>query len=189
MKKLVWVTLFISVLISGCLNLKCAYVPESFITEGWYENTSLRNTGLQFLGLQKWCSLTYEKKGAYLSVISVKALMLADEEKIEEKVIEIIEDTFKDKMKLNLSVTGKRMLKKHESRYVVYNGENKESEGKERVKIIGEVWNCASSGISVICIGLAYVDEHNNWKKIVMDPRGSIGFKGEEGLIYNVCCH
>ena len=66
------------------------------------------------------------------------------------------------------------------------------------MKIIGEVWNCGTSGISIICIGIAYItnDENpnlentDNWQKMIMDPSGSIeNVTGEEGLIYNIYCH
>jgi predicted small secreted protein len=179
---------------SGCLGLTYAYVPDPVVLDGWYENTSLRNTGLQFLGLEKWCSLVYEIDSlcpASLTVTTLKTLVLPDEEKIYGEIIRMIEETFKGKMELhNSTIRGmRRVLKNHETLYVIYNG-------SDTCKVIGEVWNCGTSGTSIVCIGVAYVtcDEkpvfEKNWRKIVMDPTGTIdGLVGESGLIYNVRCH
>jgi hypothetical protein len=46
----------------------------------------------------------------------------------------------------------------------VYNGTDNSKNPSEEVKIIGEVWNCATSGTSIICIGVAQITDnaHSN---------------------------
>jgi hypothetical protein len=205
-KKNIWIVitfmLSILVLFSGCININCAYIPDSVNTGGWIENLSLRNTGSQFLGLEKWCGSVYEinsKYPAYLTVTTLKTLVLNDEEELQRITIEIIENTFQDSIQINenTKITGERTLQKtHKTMYMIYNG--KDITNNNKIKIIGEVWNCGTSGISIICIGIAYISSNDNptnentenWRKIVMDPNGTIGnFTGEEGLIYNIYCH
>ena len=83
---------------------------------------------------------------------------------------------------------------------MIYDGFDTNQEPYGNVKIIGEVWNCPTSGTSIICIGSAYItynnttntstENINNWVKIVSDPNGSIdGYMDGYGLIYNVTCH
>jgi hypothetical protein len=192
--------LIIFLLLSGCVDLSCAYVKESIISDGWNENTALRNTGIQFLGLEKWCSSTYEISGKYpasLTVTTLKTLILSDESEIHNKMKKNIEQTFLNNIQLNENISGERILQNnHKSRYILYNGFDINKD--ENVKIIGEVWNCANAGTSIICIGFAYVtnkdifgvENTDNWQKIVMDSNGNIqGFIGEKGLIDNIQCH
>lgn len=193
--------LVLLVAFSGCVNISCSYIPDLVITDGWHENLALRNTGSQFLGLEKWCGSVYEINGKYpasLTVTTIKTLILTDEEELQKKTIETIEETFQDSIQLNEStkLTGERtLLKKHKTMYMIYDGID--INRNEKIKIIGEVWNCGTSGTSIICIGIAYITNNGsptenteNWQKIVMDPSGTIGsFTGEEGLIYNVHCH
>ena len=205
-KKHIWMIialmLVLLVAFSGCVNISCSYIPDLVITDGWHENLALRNTGSQFLGLEKWCGSVYEINGKYpasLTVTTVKTLILTDEEDLQKKTIETIEETFQDSIQLNEStkLTGERtLLKKHKTMYMIYDGID--INRNEKIKIIGEVWNCGTSGTSIICIGIAYITNNGNptikntenWQKIVMDPGGTIGsFTGEEGLIYNVHCH
>ena len=205
-KKHIWMTialmLVLLVAFSGCVNISCSYIPDLVITDGWHENLALRNTGSQFLGLEKWCGSVYKINGKYpasLTVTTLKTLILTDEEELQKKTIETIEETFQDSIQLNEStkLTGERtILKKHKTMYMIYDGID--TNRNEKIKIIGEVWNCGTSGTSIICIGMAYITNNGNptientenWQKIVMDPGGTIGsFTGEEGLIYNVHCH
>jgi hypothetical protein len=205
-KKHIWITtalmLALLVAFSGCVNISCSYIPDLEITDGWHENLALRNTGSQFLGLEKWCSSVYEINGKYpasLTVTTLKTLILTDEEELQKKTIETVEETFQDSIQLNenTKLTGERtLLKKHKTMYMIYDGID--INNNKKIKIIGEVWNCGTSGSSIICIGIAYITNNEspnienteNWQKIVMDPIGTIGnFTGERGLIYNVHCH
>ena len=208
-KKHIWMIialmLVLLVVFSGCISINCAYIPDSVITDGWYENLSLRNTGSQFLGLEKWCGSVYEINGKYpahLTVTTLKTLVLTDEEELQRKTIEIIEETFQDSIQLNenTTLTGERtLLQTHKTMYMIYDG--KDITKNNKIKIIGEVWNCGTPGTSIISIGVAqvtnnaYGDSNINfsvWRKIVMDEIGTFGvgdFQGEDGLIYNVICH
>jgi hypothetical protein len=205
-KKHIWILIMIILLtltiLSGCVNIKCAYIPDEILSNGWYENLSLRNTGLHFLGMEKWCSSVYEYKGKYsssLTVTTIKSLLLADEDEMNEKTQEIIENNFIENIQLNVStkITGERTLyNSHKTKYIIYEGIDVIK--KNKIKIIGEVWNCGVSGSSVICIGIAYISDEEkpliynieNWEKIIVDPIGSIeNHTGENGLIYNINCH
>jgi len=188
--------------LSGCVNLKCSYVPNDFLVNGWYENISLRNTGLHFLGLEKWCNVIYEVKGKYsasLIVTSLKSLFLEDENELYDILKNIIQENFKDKISIieSSKIMGERYnFNNHKTKYIIY--DCIDSEKQLAIKMIGEVWNCQTSGSSIICIGIAYtsneenltINNLSNWQKIVEDPYGNIGnYYGEEGLIYNIKCH
>jgi len=192
--------LFNLILLSGCFDLTCAYVNDVVINDGWNENTALSNTGIQFLGLEKWCSSTYEINGKYpasLTVTTSKTLVLTDETEIQKRTRQTIDETFQNNIQLNENITGERTLKNnHKTKYIVYDGIDISK--NESVKIISDIWNCDVSGTSIICIGVAYITNNKipnvrdlqNWQKIVMDYSGTIdGFFGETGLIDNIRCH
>ena len=96
-------------------------------------------------------------------------------------------------------ITGERTLNDgHKITYTIYDGNDTSMDPYERVKIIGESWNCGTSGTSVICIGFAQITDnlHDNsesnlthWEKIVGSNAGFLGFFSDNGLIYNVKCH
>jgi len=201
-KKVFFIILIILIIgfFSGCLNLSCANVDTSVVCNGWFENTALRNTGIQFLGLEKWCSLTYEISGkypAFLTITTLKSLVLADEKEVLKKTKVTIQETFQDNIELTENSSGERLLKNnHKTLYTLFDGFDVYK--KADVKIICEIWNCADSGNSVICIGIAYITNKDisdefyfeNWEKIVQDTTGTIdGYNGNMGLIYNVKCH
>ena len=100
-------------------------------------------------------------------------------------------------------ISGKRVIKnsKHETSYIIYDGIKNSTNPPEKIKIIGEVWNCGTSGTSIICIGVAQITNYANsnteidtsiWEKIIRDKEGTFGldgYQGVDGLIYNVICH
>lgn len=193
---------FLMISLSGCVTLKCSYVPNDFLVNGWYENTSLRNTGLHLLGLEKWCNIIYEIKGKYpasLIVTSLKAIFLEDENELYDIVKDMIKINFNDGILINESskLSGERNnFNNHKTKYIIYEGI--ELEKDLDIKIIGEVWNCGNTGSSIICVGIAYISNRENpiikntinWEKIVEDPNGNIeNYYGGEGLIYNIKCH
>lgn len=189
----------------GSSQLTPAYIPDNFLGEGWSENIGERDSGSQFLGLEKWCSITYmigEKYPAYLTVTTIKTLIMMNENELRDKTIETIEKALQQGIAIdnNTKVTGERVLKnRHKTMYIIYDGNDTSKDPSEKIKIIGEIWNCGASGTSIICIGVAQITDnaHNNseintvyWKKIVRDENGVIDdFVGDDGLIYNVICH
>ena len=198
------VLIILFVVSSGCIDLTNAYIPDTVLNDGWYENTSLRNSGSQFLGLEKWASATYEIKGNYpasLTVTTMKTLVLMDEQELQDKTKETITSTLKEGINLNESTEtiGERyLLNTHKTMYITYDGIDISGESHKKMKIIGEISNCATSGTSIICIGTAYLTNNNNsssenvdnWAKIVMDDTGTIeNLTGKNGLIFNaICC-
>jgi len=179
---------------SGCLSLRESYIPQNLLTDGWYEDFGSEEKGSGFLGLSKWSTKVYRKGDvAYLSVTSVKSLIMESKEKLLEKVEDDIE---KQAHKYGIEIISssrtygsREIAKGHKTLFVIYNG----SKGGHDYKIIGEVWSCSKSGISVICMGFSDVSEVEGikgWQKIVSDPEGSIDdLVGDDGLIYNVICH
>ncbi|MBD3263342.1 hypothetical protein GF374_03105 [Candidatus Woesearchaeota archaeon] len=150
--------------------------------------------------MDKWCGSVYEIQGKYpstLTLTTLKSLVLADEIELFKKTKNTINNTFQDRFNLNINSTGTREISKgHQSQFITYNGID--IQNNQSIKVIGEVWNCASAGISIICIGFSYITNKefpeiiniDNWKKIVMDPKGTIDdLVGDKGLIYNINCH
>ena len=192
--------LLLGVLSSGCVTLTCAYIPDQFLTGGWHENTALRNTGLQLFGMEKWCGVSYEIKGKYpalLTITTLKTLVLADEAHLLESTRTLINDTFQETVTFVPNATGTRMIENdHETLFITYEG--RDLVQQEQVRIIGEVWNCPSSGTSLLCVGIAYLTNDeipgkvhlDEWQKMIQDPTGAIEeAKGDEGLIFHVWCH
>ena len=186
--------------LSGCVDVHCSYLDQHLLGNGWYENTALRNTGSQFFGMEKWCSATYEINGKYpasLTVTTIKTLVLSDESDIASSSRSTIEESFQDAIHLEESSSGHRTLSNtHQTWYSVYNGTVIAT--GEAVKIISEIWNCAESGTSVVCLGIAYLSSNEiadeicltHWDNIVQDPQGSIENRaGAQGFIDNILCH
>jgi len=198
------VVVVFAVVFSG-RQLMSAYVPDEFLDEGWSENLVERDSGSQFLGLESWYSITYKIDGNYpasLTVTTFKTLVMMNENELRDKTIETIEKALERGIAIDTitEFTGERVLKnEHKTMYIIYDGNDTSKDPSEKIKIIGEVWNCGASGTSIICIGVAQITDnlHNNmelnttyWGKIVRDENGVIDdFIGEDGLIYNVICH
>jgi hypothetical protein len=179
-------------------EIKPAYVPDSFLDNGWSENLDERESSSGLLGLEKWCSLTYRIDGVYpanLTVATFKPLIMMNEDDLIAKAEETIQDASQQGIFVdnNTKTSGWRILiNGHKTSYIVYDGNDISKTPFEKIKVVAEVWNCGNSGTSVICIGVAQITDyaHNitsvntsSWKKIVS------GFIGSDGLIYNVMCH
>ncbi|HEB37440.1 MAG TPA: hypothetical protein ENI14_02115 [Thermoplasmatales archaeon] len=184
---------FLLLSLSGCLELRVAYIPDNLLTNGWHENVEKEESGSSYFGLEKWNILVYENGDvSALTITTIKTLIMMDKEELLKKIDSDIRNTCGDygiTIEGQSKVSGSRMLVNgHESRYVIYNG----TKNSEDYKIIGEVWSCSYSGISVMCIGMAKISDIKgleSWREIAGDPYGSIeGIKGE-GLIYNINCH
>ncbi len=201
---LILVIVFILAVVFSSREIKPAYVPDSFLNDGWGENLDERETASGLLGLEKWCSLTYRIGGVYpanLTVATFKPLIMMDEEELIENAEETIQGASQQGIVVdnNTKTSGWRILiNGHKTSYIVYDGNDTSKTPFEKIKVVAEVWNCGNSGTSVICIGVAQITDyaHNitsvntsSWKKIVSDTNGLLGFVGSDGLIYNVICH
>ena len=186
--------LLLLIFLPGCLTLKQAYIPDQLLTEGWHENKGETEEGSNYFGLEKWYSITYENgESASLTVTTIKTLIMMDKTDLLKKADE---EMFGAASLYSITIDrsskreGDRILGNgHESSYIIYNGTK---EGKT-YRMIGEVWSCTQSGVSIICMGLTDLSSVNgmiNWEKIVGDPKGNIDeIDRSDGLIYNVKCH
>ena len=207
----------LAVLFSGT-ELFPAYVPYDDTLEGWSEDIEERGGGSQLFGFESWCSFTYRNNNssypAYITVTTMKRFFMMNENELKARTREtIIEKASEQNIAIDTKtgISAERTLKNgHNTIYVVYNGNYNASENiSEKVKFIGETWNCEKSSTSIICIGYAQVTDnaHNNselnlkyWAKIIGDKYGnfaeeykSTGFYNDfidsAGLIFNVKCH
>lgn len=188
-----------------------AFVPDDVLKNGWRENPFERFSEDRLLGLEKQVSLTYHNESyrAFLSVTTIKMLFMINENDLLIKTDETINERVKE---LNISldpdsrITGNRIIgNMHKTSYVIYNGTDHSKIPNEKIKIIGEAWNCGPSGTSIVCIGFSQVTDNannksyenlENWAKIIRDIDGTFVslynseiFQGEDGLIFNVKCH
>jgi len=191
---LTFLLIFLLLSSSGCLTLREAYVPEQVLTEGWHENKGKSEYGSNYFGLQRWSSFTYENgESVTLTVTTLKTLIMMDKtellNRLEEEILKA-GAAYGIEIDKGSKTKGSRTLGNgHKSSYLLYNGTKEEV----RYRIIGEVWSCSKSGVSVICLGLAdlsQIDGVTKWEKMVGDPNGTIDkAEREDGLIYNVNCH
>ena len=188
-------------------QLNTAYIHHDFLGVDWCEDIGERDSGSQLLGLEKFSSITYRFDGkypAYLTIVTIKTLVMMSENELRDKTAESIELALEKGIVVDKTteVSGGRMLENgHNTMYVLYDGDDTSKNPPEKIKIIGEVWSCGTSGTSMICIGVAQITDnlHDNseinvshWEKIVRDEVGTFGtgdFQGEDGLIYKVICH
>jgi hypothetical protein len=198
------IVIVVFAIVFGTSKLTPAYVPDEFLNGGWSENIADRAGGSQLIGLEKWCSLTYEIDGqypAYLTITTFKTLVMMNEKDLRDKTTSTIEKGLEQGITIDNSseLTGERALNnKHKTTYIIYNGSDTTKNPPEKIKIIGEFLNCGTSGTSIICIGVAQVTDYTNcnstvntaqWAKIIKDKNGLAGFTGDDGLIFNVVCH
>jgi len=187
-------------------QLKQAFIHHDFLDENWCEDLEERDGVSQFF-LERLGSFTYKidcNHTAYITITTIKNLVMMNEKELRDKTSETIEKALEMGIMLDkdIKIMGERLLKNgHKTMYVIYNGNDTSKNPIERVKIIGEVWNCGKSGTSVICLGFAQITDnaHNiseintkYWGKIVGDEEGTFGvkdFQREDGLIFNVICH
>ena len=181
-----------------------AYIDATILTDDWHENPAERDGASQWFG--GWRSITYAFDGDYpanLTVTTYKTLVLMSEQELQQKTTEAIENAIQQGIVVDndTAISGERLLQNdHMTSYVVYNGTDESKNPAEQIKIIGEVWNCGTARVSIVCIGIAQITDngHNNstvdttsWYKNIRDTQGTFGndVKGDDGLIYNVICH
>lgn len=191
-------------------RLTAAYIDDDIlVANGWFEDINDRYYDERSFGLEKQASFTYRTNlslPSFITVTSIKTLFMMSEEELLKKTTETInfEAGNLDLVLDNSSkITGERLLdNSHKTMYVIYNGTDESEFPYEEIKIIGETWNCANSGTSIICIGLSQITGNNseeslmNWATILKDNKGTFNeiynsslFLGSDGLISNVECH
>jgi len=184
-------------------QLTPAYIPDKFLSDGWFEDIEERDSDSQLLS--SWCSFTYknynESYPAYVTVSTFKSLFMMSEDELMDETIDTIKDASKQGIVIDedTMISGGRVLSngRHRVEYVVYNGTDNSSGINESIKVIGETWNCGTSGTSIICIGIAQITHNSqnldftHWEKIVRDKKGTFGpdYMGIDGLLFNVKCH
>ena len=184
-----------------------SYIDDFALSDLWTENPVKRDEGSSFFGLEKWNTYTYEKNDSYpsyLTITTIKSLVMMDESDLKDKTIEAIFKAEQDGFEIDNGsmISGWRVLKnKHKTLFFIYNGTRTTENPGQKIKIIGEVWNCGVNGISVICIGFSQITKYGqkppgenflNWNKIIRDVEGTFGMgdlQGSDGLIYNIICH
>ena len=177
-------------------TLNKAFIEDNVLGSTWYEDIEDRTGKSQLFGLENIASFTYRNKNsnypAYVTVTSIKLLFMMN----EDDLLKTTEDTLNAASNKGIiidkdtKISGVRELNSgHKTTYVIYNGTDISKEPIEKIKIIGESWNCGSSGTSIICIGFAQITDNTNnnsklnttfWDKIISDS---------DGLIFSVKCH
>lgn len=196
------IVIFFTILISNQLTI--AYIDDGVLID-WTEDIQEREGNDDLFNLDKWASFTYKNNDdsypAYVTVTSIKTIFMISEDDLLDRTVIAINNAKKDGIKLDEEsfFQGKRKINAgHESMFVSYTGNDTSKNPHEKIRIIGETWNCVVSGSSVICIGVAQISDNSHnfqgtnlsyWNQIVGDKIGSLGFQNESGLIFNVICH
>ena len=172
-----------------------AYIEDDNLGENWSEDLNERTSGSSSFGLEKWSSFTYRNNNlsypAYISVSTFKTLFMMSEEDLLKETITTIINALRDGLQIDedTKIQGERTIKNgHETKYIIFDGNDTSKEPIEKIKIIGETWSCDDSGTSIICIGFAQITDNlhnstitnfNYWQNIT----------SKDGLIYNIKCH
>ena len=185
-----------------------AKIDDNILGDIWSEDIGERDGDSQLFGLEKWISYTYKNNDinfpAYITITSIKTIFMMSEDDLKSQTLDTIKEASNRGIVIDEAsmYSGTRTLNNgHTTTYVIYDGNDTSKQPNEIIKIIGESWNCGTSGTSIICIGLAQLTDiaHNKselnityWAKIIKDKDGTFDseeYKGEDGLIFNVKCH
>lgn len=206
---------------AGCVELSPARVPDRYLEgpggNGWEKNLTASQSGPESGGggFSKSQVFVYEDRRSdegyqgSLTVTSLRSVLRPSEQSVRDTVQERIREEAESKgVRVEGDpATGTRTLaNRAESYWFVYNG-SVEDQGffsrNARVKIFGEVFQCASQKTVVVTVGLAQITDVRSiggvqlpsdadpttWREIAADPRGAIeGIRGSEGIAYNVAC-
>jgi len=193
---LVLILILVTVIISSNKIIP-AYVDDVALGSNWYEDRDeAESPSSQLFGLEKHASFTYRPYNSsfpsFLTVNTYKTLFMTNEKDLYDKAVDYIDSEMKNRnvsLDYNSTVEGERTLKNgHKTMYVTYNGNFSKNSQTEKVKIVGETWNCERSGTSIIAIGFSQITNNslnlnkvnlNYWTKIIE----------EDGLIFNIICH
>jgi len=159
---------------------------------GWREDIKERDSDSQILN--SWCSYTYKNNNisypSYITITTIKSLFMLSEYELINKIKETInEQTNKQNIQINQpsKIQNRYIKNNHNTVFVTYEGIDNSSSFSEKIKIIGEAWNCGNSGTSIICIGLSQITDEKNNNPTNLDFWDQI--KQTNGLLYNVECH
>ena len=184
---------------------------------GWQKNvtSSQRAPTSTQGGFLKTQTLVYEDRQhapfyGTLTVQSVRALTRPNEENVRDEAQDAIRQRAQAqgiRIQGGPATGARHVLSGGSSFWFAYNGTVEQtgffSTQSAQVKIFGEVFPCSSQKTDVIVVGLAQASDvraiggvtlpsdpdYSTWAEIVADPRGSVeGYRGSEGLAYNVAC-
>lgn len=218
-----WLALVGALLLAGCVQLEPSQIPDRLIEgpggNGWEKNPSASQSepdSAQW-GLAKSQALVYEDRRSdegypgTMTVTTLRTLLRPTEERVVEVVRERIREEAENR---GVSIEGapttgtRKLANGADAQWFVYNG-SVESSGtffqsrNARMKIYGEVFQCAEGKQVVAVVGLAQITDVRSvggvplpseadpttWREIAADPRGTIeGIRGSDGLGYNVTC-
>jgi hypothetical protein len=173
-----------------------AFIEDNVLGSMWHEDIEERTDKSQLFGLENFASFTYKNSNqtypAYVTVTSIKLLFMMNEDDLLKTTENTLDEASEQGIYIekDTKTSGFReLVNGHKTTYIMYNGSDNSKEPSERIKIIGESWNCGSSGTSIICIGVAQITDNANnnskidttyWEKIIGE---------KNGLISNVKCH
>ncbi len=207
----VLILLIITFLFSGNQIIR-AIVPSDYLTDNW-DDLGEATYEERVFGLEKQASIKYGieddyDNSAFLRVTTFKTIFMVGEDELINKTDNtIIQSSVEKNITLNQSsvLKGSRILRNgHKTSYIIYNGSIFSNNFEEKVVLIGETWNCPSSGTSIICIGYAQITDnenslgynYDNLAKIIGDAAGTFvnkfneyDFIKQDSLIFNVKCH
>ena len=173
-----------------------AFIEDSILGSSWYENIEERTDKSQLFGLENFASFTYKNNNqtypAYITVTSIKLIFMMNEDDLLKTTEETLDDASEQGIIIeeNSKTSGLRELANgHKTTYILYNGTDNSKEPSERIKIIGESWNCGNSGTSIICIGVAQITDNENSHSKVDTTFWDEIIDEKNGLISNVRCH
>lgn len=202
---LVVILIIVAFIFSGN-QITRAIIEDKYLNDGWAD-LGVPTYEEGFFGLEKQASIKYgiesdTTNSTFLRVITIKTLFMISEEELIEKTEEtIIESAVEQNITLDQTsrIKDSRILANgHKTFYVIYNGSKISNDANKEVIIIGETWNCARSGTSVICIGYSQIEnnDYSSLTKILGDASGTFSkifkspdFVNQQGLIFNVKCH
>lgn len=173
-----------------------AYIDDNALGNNWYEDIDERFVDSQLFDLEKHSSFTYRvdtsSYPAFLTVNTYKTLFMMNEKDLYDKTISSINE-YMDNKNVTLNHTsyieGARKLSNgHMTNFIRYNGTMYKNGKSNKIKIVGEAWNCEKSGTSIIVIGYSQVTNNS-----IYPNKEYLGFWNEivkkDGLIYNAKCH
>lgn len=177
-------------------KLTKAFIEDSILSDSWSEDIDERKEESQLLGLENWASFTYKNNNdsypAYVTITSIKLLFMMNEDDLLDKTEVTINKASGQGIFIDVDtrITGEGEIKNgHKTTYIIYDGNDTSKEPYEKIKIIGETWNCGNSGTSIICIGVAQITDNANNNSEVNTTHWEKIISNQDGLLFNVKCH